>query len=189
VIASCKITSLRKDRILDVHVQPSKRREKWFWTVRLCVCRSWCSFFRKLSRAWGLTDRVETLGACSVVWGIASYHFLCRPSARLQDNPVNGFWLRGVKLWVNIIWSLWNYLGTLSYMLIWSPNCGTFQWRTDGFQLWSTGVFQSRSSLQLPVVRQKSFQNTFYFFTGNPVNRYWQTVICHWYTSEMVFIG
>jgi len=43
-LASCKKSSLKEDRIWDV--QPSKRRdmreyshgrEKWFWTVRLCV--------------------------------------------------------------------------------------------------------------------------------------------------------
>jgi len=36
VLASCKKSTSREDRIWDV--QPSKRREKWFWTIRLCVC-------------------------------------------------------------------------------------------------------------------------------------------------------
>jgi len=44
---------------IDWDVQPSKRREKWFWTIRLCVCLSvrlsdhlsCCRFSRELSQA------------------------------------------------------------------------------------------------------------------------------------------
>ena len=49
VLASCKKSTSRWDRIWDV--QPSKCREKWFWTLRLCVCMSCCRFSRELSRA------------------------------------------------------------------------------------------------------------------------------------------
>jgi len=49
VLTSCKKSTSRKDRNWDV--QPSKRREKWFWTIRLCVCLSCCRFSRELSQA------------------------------------------------------------------------------------------------------------------------------------------
>jgi len=39
-------------------------------TTRLCVRLSCCRFPHELSRAQRLTERVETLGACSVMWGI-----------------------------------------------------------------------------------------------------------------------
>jgi len=68
--------------ILGCIVQPSKRREKWFWTIRRFVCLSCCRFSRELSRAEGLTDRVETLGALLAralrrinIWG-DSYPFI-----------------------------------------------------------------------------------------------------------------
>jgi len=47
-------------------------------SVCLTVCPSCCRFSRELSQASGLTDRVETLGVCSVTWGISPYQFLRR---------------------------------------------------------------------------------------------------------------
>jgi len=59
-----------------------KTSRKWSWTIHLCVCQSSCRFLRELSQAFGLTDRVETLGAFSVIPSIASIFVAIRQSSK-----------------------------------------------------------------------------------------------------------
>jgi len=107
-------------------VQQWKRREKWFWTIPVCVCVS----VRLSVLLYLFPQTVTGVSVNRSSWnfrGMFGYMGTLRrnnflyddSSTRLEDNPVGMFWTWRAKTWENIRSSL-NFQGTLSYTgLIW----------------------------------------------------------------------